>query len=149
MAQRLSAGGARVQVWANGQIVGLATGATYDEDFGVVPAEVIGIIGPIDYDSQNYSCSLSLATFVPEVPDGGPWPDGGTKTIEDFIPLRKTIQGNAGKPGQIDLLQFINNATGEIVNQFSKVMIASNGEQIQARSYLTKNVRMFAVSRDI
>jgi hypothetical protein len=147
MAQKTIAGGAWVQVLFNGQPVGLATGASYDEDWAVNPANTLNYHGPIDYDSQGYSCSLTLSTFVPERPGEGPWPDGGSTALAEYIPTRSQVQSNDGKPGEIDLVQFLNTATGEIVNQFRKVMIASNGVQITPNSYVTANMRMMAVER--
>ncbi len=148
MGERLIAGGSRVQVLFNGQPVGLATGASYDEDWAVTPANVLNFLGPIDYDSQGYSCSLNMSTFIPEIPGGGPFPDGGLKALADYLPTRSQVQGT-GKPGEIDSVQFVNTSTGEIVNQFRNVMIASNGTQINPNSYISTNVRMMAVEREI
>jgi len=145
--QKMILGGNLVQVVVDGQNIGLATNASYDEDWAVNPANVLNYLGPIDYDSQGYSCTITLGTFVPEVPGGGPWPDGGMKTLHDLLPTRRQVQANAGKPGGFDTLQFINTATGDVVNQFEKVMIASNGSQISPNAYVTANIRLMAVER--
>lgn len=152
MANRLIAGGAVIQVWIQhpeqGMVpVGLATGASYDEDWSVNPANVLGFLGPIDYDSQGYSCSLNLSTFRPMVPGGGPWPDGGTIALHDFLPTRQDVQASFGKPGEFDVMQFLNIATGEVANRFRRVMLASNGTQISPNSYITANMRLLAVER--
>lgn len=147
MGNKMLSGGAWVQVLINGQAVGLATGASYDEDWAVNPANVLNYHGPIDYDSQGYSCTVTLSTFVPERPGGGPYPDGGNVALAEFIPTRSQVQSNDGKPGEFDLIQFLNTATGNVINQFRKVMIASNGVQITPNSYLTANMRMMAVER--
>ncbi|HEB29230.1 MAG TPA: hypothetical protein ENI05_16010 [Porticoccus sp.] len=149
MGSKLIAGGAWTQVLINGEAVGLATGASFDEDWAVNPANVLNYHGPVDYDSQGYSCSVTLSTFFPERPGSGPWPDGGVKALSDYLPKRSEVQSNDGKPGQFDLLQFLNTATGEIVNQFRNVMIASNGVQITPNSYVTANIRLMAVERTI
>ncbi len=149
MGSKLIAGGAWIQVLINGEPVGLANNAGYDEDWAVNPANVLNYHGPVDYDSQGYSCSVNLGTFVPERPDMTPWPDGGVKALADFLPTRKLVQSNDGKPGEFDLLQFVNTATGEILNQFEKVMLASNGTQISPNSYVTANMRFMAVSRTL
>ena len=149
MAEKLIAGGAWVQVLIEGEPVGLATQAAYDEDWAVNPANVLNYHGPVDYDSQGYSCTVTLGTFIPERPGFGPWPDGGVKSLSDFLVTRSQVQSNDGKPGEVDLLQFLNTATGEIVNQFRKVMLASNGVQISPNSYATANIRFMAVERTI
>ena len=147
MATKIICGGAWTQVLINGEPVGLATGASYDEDWAVNPANVLNYHGPVDYDSQGYSCTITLSTFVPERPGQGPWPDGGIHALSDLLPTRSEVQSNDGKPGEFDLLQFVNTATGEIVNQFRKVMIASNGTQITPNSYVTANIRLMTVER--
>lgn len=149
MAAKLIAGGAWVQVLINGEPVGLATQAAYDEDWAVNPANVLNYHGPADYDSQGYSCTVTLGTFVPERPDSGPWPDGGVKALADFLVTRSEVQSNDGKPGEFDLLQFVNTATGDVLAQFRKVMLASNGIQVSPNSYVTANIRFMAVERTI
>jgi hypothetical protein len=149
MGEKLVAGGAWVQVLINGDPVGLANNAAYDEDWAVNAVNVLNYHGPVDYDSQGYSCAITMGTFVPERPDMGPFPDGGTKSLHDFLVTRSEVQSNDGKPGEFDLLQFVNTATGEIMNQFRKVMLASNGSQISPNSYVTANIRFMAVERTI
>ena len=143
------AGGAWVQVLIDGHPVGLATNASYDEDWAVNPANVLNFLGPVDYDSQGYSCTLTLGAYFPERPGAGPWPDGGVKALIDFLPTRSQVQSNDGKPGGFDLLQFVNVATGMLVNQFRKCMIASKGSQISPNAYVTANMRLMAVERQI
>ena len=149
MAAKLIAGGAWTQVLLNGEPVGLANAASYDEDWAVNPANVLNYHGPVDYDSQGYSCNITLGAFVPERPGTGPWPDGGVIALADLLPTRSEIQRNDGKPAEFDLLQFVNTATGNILNQFRRVMLASNGQQISPNSYVTANIRFMAVERMI
>lgn len=147
MSSKMIAGGAWVQVLLDGKPIGLATNASYDEDWAVNPANVLNYHGPVDYDSQGYSCTITLGTFVPEAPGMGPFPDGGIKALSDYLPLRSQVQSNDGKPGEFGMLQFMNSATGKVVNQFRKVMIASNGTQVSPNSYVTSNIRMMCVER--
>jgi hypothetical protein len=149
MATRLIAGGARVQVLINGAPVGLATNASYDEDWGIQGAQVLNYLGPITYDSQNYSCSISLGTYIPEVPGSGPWADGGATALADYLPTRTIVAQDQGQPGMFDTLQFLNTHTGKVINQFRNVMIASNGTQLSPGSYVTANVRLMAVERTV
>lgn len=141
------AGGAWVQIIADGRAIGLVQGASYDEDWGVTPANVLNHHGPMDYDSQGYSLQISIQTYIPEAPNSGPFPDGGRITMADLIPTRSYVQSNGGKPGEIEDLQFVNTATGAIVNQFRRAMIASNGVQIAPNSYISGNLRLMSVER--
>jgi hypothetical protein len=151
MGSKLIAGGSWIQVLIDSKAVGLATGASYDEDWSVNPANVLNYHGPIDYDSQGYSCTITLSTFIPEVPNvaGSPTPDGGAKALADFLPIRSNVQSNGGKPGEFGTLQFVNTSTKATMNSFRKVMLASNGVQITPNSYVTANMRLMAVERTI
>jgi len=148
MGSRKIAGGAWTQLLLNGQPVGLASGATYDEDWGINPAKTLNYLGPLDYNSLDYVCRITIATYVPEIPGSGPWPDGGIKALSDYLPTRSQIQ-NAGvtKPNEFDILQFINTSTGEEMNRFRSVIIASNGAQIAPGSYITANMSLLAIER--
>lgn len=152
MAQKLIAGGAWVQVRVQQDdgkwyAVGLASGCGYDEDWSIQPANVLNHLGPISYDSQGYSCTLTINTFVPE--NAGALsilPDGGEITLDDLLPLRSTVQKD-GKGKQFAGLAFINTATGASLREFQDVIVASNGEQVAPNSYVTANIRLNAVQR--
>jgi len=147
MGDKIITGGAWAQLVIDGSPVGLATQATYTEDWGVAPANVLGYLGPMDYDSQNYSCQITIGSFLPEIPGSGAWPDGGSLALTDLLPSRSDVQSNGGKPGEFDLLQFINKATGGVMAQFRKVMITNNGQQINPNTYVTVNISMLAIER--
>jgi len=144
---KLVCGGAWVQVLIDGAAVGLASNASYDEDWVVNPCNVLNYHGPVDYDSQGYSCTITLGTFVPEIPGSGPWADGGVTALSDYLPTRSAVQSNAGKPNEFGMMQFLNTAEGSIINQFKRVIIASNGIQIAPNSYVTANIRFMAIER--
>jgi hypothetical protein len=152
MAQKLISGGAWVQVRvldedSQWKAIGLASGCSYDEDWAIQPANVLNHLGPISYDSQGYSCSITINTFVPENPASlSILPDGGEITITDLLPTRDQVQID-GKGKQFGGLQFVNTATQETLHEFADVIIASNGEQVAPNSYVTANIRMNAVKR--
>lgn len=154
MAEKRIAGGAWLQVkleFDDGKLysLGLCTNASYDEDWGVQPANVLNHLGPIDYDSQNYSCVINIGTLVPETKASLTLlPDGGEKTMADVIPTRDQVQLD-GKGKTFGTLQFINTATQEIINQFDEVILASNGVNSSPNAYLTNNMRFNAVERTI
>ncbi len=147
MAQRLIAGGAWCRIVIDGVVMGLVTGASYDEDWGVAPAKVLNHHGPVDYDSQDYTCRITLQAFVPEPSAVAPFPDGGSKALQDMLPTRSQVQSNAGKPGMFGVLQFISTSSAKVLNQFENVMIASNGSQIAPNAFVTGNIQMLAVER--
>lgn len=147
------AGGAWVQVKVkkDGKMMplGLATNVSYDEDWGVQPANVLNHLGPVSYDSQNYTCSVTLGTFVPEkAADLTSIPDGGAITVNDLIPTRDEIQLD-GKGREYETLQFVNTATGAIINQFEKAIVASNGASANPNAYVTANMRFNCVKRSV
>jgi len=147
MAEKLICGGAWTQIAIDGDPVGLAMQSSYDEDWRVMPAEVLNYHGAVDYDSLGYSCNITLGTYVPERPGQTPFPDGGVIALNELLVTRSQVQSNAGKPGEFGILQFLNTDTGEVIHQFRKVMLASNGSQIAPNSYVTANMRFLAVER--
>jgi len=150
MAEKLIAGGAwtQVQFMLDGilKAIAMASGASYDEDWMVQPANVLNHLGPISLDSQGYSCSLTISSFVPEK-DETLYQDGGEITIEDLLPYRDTVQID-GKTKEFTQVAFLNTAKGTTLRSFSGVMVASNGEQISPNSYITNNMRLLALKRD-
>lgn len=154
MATKFIAGGAWVQVRVkldDGKIYpfGLALNASYDEDWGIQPANVLNHLGPVSLDSQNYTCNINLGAYVPErAADLSILPDKGAITIGDLLPTRDEVQID-GKGRRYDLLQFVNTATQEILNQFKDVVIASNGTQINPNAYVSTNVRLACIKRTI
>jgi len=150
MAEKLIAGGAwvQVQVKIDGQLksIGLASGVSYDEDWGIQQANVLNHLGPISLDSQNYTCSINLSVFVPEKKTTL-YSDGGEITIEDLLPYRDEVQVD-GKGREFEQLVFLNTATQKVIRSFSGVVVASNGEQVSPNAYVTENMRFLALKRD-
>ncbi len=150
MAEKTIAGGAWVvvQVMIDGVLytLGLASGCSFDEDWAVQPANVIGHLGPISLDSQGYTCSINLSAFVPEK-KAVLYADGGEITIEDLLPYRDDVQLD-GKGKTFEQLAFLNKSTLKVIRSFSDVVVASNGEQISPNAYLTENMRFLCLKRD-
>ena len=150
MAEKLIAGGAWVQVLitidGSLQALGLAQGVSYDEDWGVQKANVLNYLGPISLDSQDYTCSINLNTFVPEKTITL-YDDGGEITIEDLLPYRDTVQIN-GKTNQYDQLLIMNTAKNKVLQTITGVVVASNRIQVSPNAYDTTNMRFMALKRD-
>ncbi len=131
--------------------LGLVTNCTYNEDFNVVPAQVIGFFGPVSLDAQNYTCSLTIGTFVPLDPravDITPWPDGGTTTIQKLLKTRSQI-AISGKGTALSQVDFVDIQAGTIYNSFSQTIITNNAVTIGAAAYVTANIQMLAIERTL
>lgn len=129
--------------------LGLVQNASYNEDFNVVPAQVLGFLGPVSLDSQNYTCSLTLGTFVPLNPTQDvtvPYLDGGTTTLQKLLKTRSDI-ALTGKGTVISQIDFVDIEAGVVYNSFSQCIIASNGVQIGAAAYVTSNMQLMCIER--
>jgi len=150
VAEKMIAGGAWTQIMVSIdgvlKAVGLASGCSYDEDWGIQQANVINHLGPISLDSQGYTCSISISIFVPEK-TLVLYADGGEITIEDLLPYRDDVQID-GKGKEFEQLLFMNTAKNKVLRSFSSVVVASNGEQISPNAYVTENMRLMAIKRD-
>lgn len=131
------------------KVIGMVTDASYQENFNLQDANVVGHLGPISIDSQGYSCSVSIGTYVPEKKEqGGGYADGGDTTVTDLLPTRSDIQFD-GKGKTFEYMDFYNKATGEVLNAFSHVIVADNGSRVGPNAYITKNISLRAIERTI
>jgi len=150
MAEKMIAGGAwvAVQIKINGVIytVGMASGCSYNEDWAIQQANVLNHLGPISLDSQGYTCSIDITTFVPEK-KLTLYGDGGDITIEDLLPYRDDVQVD-GKGKEFEQMIFLNTANNKVLRSFSGVVVASNGETVSPNAYVTENMRFLALKRD-
>lgn len=150
MAEKFIATGAwgQVLVMIDGTLksIGLATGCSYDEDWGLQKANVLNLLGPASLDSQDYTCSITISFFVPEKKIVL-YVDGGEITLEDILPYRDDVQAD-GKGRTFEQLVFMNTATNKVIRSFSGVAVASNGDQVSPNAYLTANMRFMALKRD-
>lgn len=133
------------------QTLALVQSASYNEDFGVVPALVIGFFGPISHDAQNYTCSLTLNTFVPLEPRKEtiqPYLDGGTTTIQTVLKTRSEV-AITGKGTVLTQVDFVDLVKGIIYNSFSQCIITSNNGNISAGSYVTGSLNLLCIERTL
>lgn len=150
MSTKMIASGAWVQVGVKMDgvlyMIGLASGCSYNEDWGVQPANVVGHLGPISLDSQNYTCSINMSVFVPEK-KAVLYADGGEITIEDLLPYRDDVQVD-GKGRTFEQIVFLNKATQKVARSFTGVAVSSNGETVSPNAYVTANIAFLAMKRD-
>jgi hypothetical protein len=125
--------------------IGMVTQASYDEDWGVQPANVVGYLGPISLDSHNYQCNVNIGLFVPEKKKTL-YADGGQVTLDDLLPYRDTVQVD-GLGRRFAGLVFFNKATQKPRSVFAESVVASNGENITPNAYMTANMRLMSIKR--
>jgi len=135
----------------NRKTLGLVQNASYNEDFNVVAAQVIGFFGPVSLDSQNYSCNLTLGTYVPIDPRAVivvPYLDSGDTTIQQQLKTRSEI-ALTGKGTVLNQIDFTDKQGGTIYNSFSQCVISSNGVTIGAAAYVTANIQLMCIERTL
>lgn len=131
--------------------VGLVMNASYNEDFNVVPAQVLGFFGPISLDAQNYSCTITLGAYVPLKPKEVitvPYLDGGTTTLAQQLKTRSEV-ALTGKGTVIPQIDFTDIQVGTVYNSFNQAIITSNGTSIGAAAYVTQNISLTCIERTI
>lgn len=129
------AGGAWTQLRVNGEPIGLTQGASYSEDFGVQPLEVLNHLGPIEYESLGYSCEITVRWLI-------------SKDKADFnkvVPKREEIQKNGFIPENV--IEFINTATNTVHNAFRKAVVSRVGETIESNQFISGDMTFMAVER--
>jgi hypothetical protein len=131
--------------------VGLVMNASYNEDFNVVPAQVLGFFGPISLDAQNYNCTITLGAYVPLRPKEEitvPYLDGGTTTLAQQLKTRSEV-ALTGKGTVLPQIDFVDIQTGVVYNSFNQAIITSNGTSIGAAAYVTQNISLTCIERTI
>jgi hypothetical protein len=137
MAKRVIAGGAWVGVKVNGKLVAMASGASYNEDFQVQPANVINHLGPISYDSQGYSCTLTLDLLVAR----------DKQEVLDLIPTRSQVKKDGKMPENI--VEFVDTADNKVINAFEGVVLNTDSKSIQPNTYVTANLAFSSTERTV
>ncbi|MDC7221542.1 MAG: hypothetical protein PQJ59_16530 [Spirochaetales bacterium] len=135
----------------NAQTLALVQSASYNEDFGVVPAQCLGVYGPVSLDAQNYTCNLTLNTFVPLNPREEitvPYLDGGTQTMQTLLKTRSEV-AITGKGTVLSQIDFIDKQEGVVYNSFSQCVITSNNGNISPGSYVTGAMNLSCIERTL
>lgn len=145
-------GGSWVQVKfvkpSNEDLISLAREVSYNEDFRVQPAEVIGFLGPIAYDSLGYQCQFTIGLLVPRP---GAVDISGRKigtVLQEYFPTRSQILDNGFMP-EIDINFYDYKDTSDLLNEFRGAVLATNSMQVQPNQYAVRNATFFTVERSI
>jgi hypothetical protein len=78
-------------------ILGLTTNASWQENFGLQEAVIIGHFGPVSIDPQSYNCSITLDVFIPRMGKIGNYSYDAqiSKSIFENLPAKDDIFTNA------------------------------------------------------
>jgi len=129
--------------------LGLVNQASWNEDFNVTEANVIGFFGPVSIDAQNYRCQITIGTFIPANPrgeDSEPYLDGGEVTLSKVIKTRTDV-ALTGTATIFEQMDFLDKQSSNIIASFKFVVISSNSGQITPATYTTSNVQMMAIEK--
>lgn len=129
----------------------LVQNASYNEDFNVVGAQVLGFFGDVSLDAQGYKCSLTLGSFVPLNPKADitvPFLDGGDITLQKFTKTRQEV-AITGKGSVITQIDFVDLAAQTVYNSFSQCMVTSVSRTINPNQYVTENMQLMCIEKTI
>jgi hypothetical protein len=133
-------------------ILGLTTNASWQENFSIQEAIVIGHFGPVSIDPQSYNCSITLGVFIPINGKMGEYSynDLVTKNVLEDLPGKDDIftTGAAGLKLTYQSLEFYNHDTGTTLAKFYGVMLESAGGQIEGNAYARANVTFRALAKE-
>jgi hypothetical protein len=135
----------------NKKTLGLVQNASYNEDFTVVSAKVVGFFGPVSQDAQDYNCTITLGTYVPLNPREiitVPYLDGGETTIQQQLKTRSEI-ALTGKGTVLPQIDFTDKQGGVVYNSFNQCIISSNGANIAPGTYVTSNIQLMCIERTL
>jgi len=125
--------------------IGLASNVSFTENFQLQKANVIGYLGPLSIDPADYSCEITLGSFVPakRKMDTNDAP-GGSQALSEIIPTRQTALDDGAK---FQYLEFYNKKTDTVLAAFAGVVVASSGMSIEGNQYAKGNIQLWALER--
>jgi hypothetical protein len=131
-------------------ILGLTTNASWQENFGLQEAVVIGHFGPVSIDPQSYNCSITLGVFIPKAGKIGNDSYSGQvgKTVLEDLPGKDEIFTPNGLKVTYQSFEFHNLDTGATLAKFYGVMLESEGGQIEGNAYARANVTFRALAKE-
>jgi hypothetical protein len=131
-------------------ILGLCSNVSYQENYNLQDAVVIGNLGPVSIDPQGYTCSITVGTFVPAKlkMDGDTYQSDITEGVLENLPKRADIfQTSKGKVFQS--LEFFDKDSGKTLARFLGVVLSDQGMTIEGNTYAKANVQFRAVEKTI
>lgn len=139
-----------LRVVADGELAGLVTNYNADTDHAVQPVNVCGVLGPIAFESMNYTISITIGAYVPSPKKVNEvlrsLGEEAQYSVSDFLPMKEDIEDAQGAL-VIDVLQLRHLKEDYTLEQFEKVYVASEGSQFQANTLVSQNIRLMAVRK--
>jgi hypothetical protein len=129
-------------------ILGLVSNVGYNENFALQRANVIGVLGAVSIDPQDYTVEITVGTFVPAklaIGNDTYQPDI-TKGVLETLPKKADIFATSkGKVYQS--LEIFDKDSNTTLARFLGVVLASDGMDIQGTQYAKSNVQFWAVEK--
>jgi hypothetical protein len=133
-------------------ILGLTTNASWQENFSIQEAVVIGHFGPVSLDPQGYNCSITLGVFIPRTGKIGNYTYSSqvSKSILEDLPGKDAIFTNAttGLKLTYQSFAFHNKDTNTTLAKFYGVMLESEGGQVEGNAYARANITLRALAKE-
>jgi hypothetical protein len=129
-------------------VIGLATNASYQENYNLQDAVVLGTLGPVSIDVQGYTCTITIGTFVPSKLAMGEnrYDAVATEGILENVPYREDIFSSL--PGQkFQSLDFYDKDSGTVLAQFSGAVLSDDGITVEGNAYAKGNVQFRALEK--
>jgi hypothetical protein len=134
-------------------ILGLASNVSYQENYNLQDAVVLGVLGPVSIDPQGYSCEITIGSFVPaKLKMGGDIYDSSiTEAVLEKLPKRADIFATLkGKVFQsLEFFDKDSGPNGTTLALFLGVVLSSQGMTIEGNTYAKANIQFRAVEKVI
>jgi hypothetical protein len=152
--KHIIATGASVQcrVSVNGDnpniILGLSTNVSYQEDFQLQDANVLGVLGPVSIDPHGYTLSITVGVFVPAKKKIGndTYQSNITKGVLEMLPVRSDLFATS-KGKVFQSMDFYDKDSNTVLAKFVGCVLQNTGMNIEGQTYAKANVQFRAIDR--
>jgi hypothetical protein len=131
-------------------ILGLCTNVSYQEDFQLQDANVIGVLGPVSIDPQGYNLSVSVGVFVPAKKRIGndTYQSDITKGVLEMLPVRADLFATS-KGKVFQSMDFYDKDSRTVLAKFVGCVLQNTGMNIEGQTYAKANVQFRAIDRTV
>jgi hypothetical protein len=131
-------------------IIGLASNVSYQENYNLQDAVVIGVLGPVSIDPQGYSCEITIGSFVPAKLEMGTdsYQSDIKEAVLEMLPKRSEIFATS-KGKVFQSLEFFEKDSGKTLARFLGVVLSNQGMTVEGNTYAKANVQFRAVEKSI
>lgn len=129
-------------------LMSLARELSYNEDFRVQPADVIGFLGAIAYDSLGYQCQFTVGLLVPRPNAQDVSGRPVASILKRYFPTRSQIIED-GSLEEIDIQLYDVKDTSDVLHEFRGCVLNTNSMQVQPNQFAVTNATFFCVERSI